>query len=444
MKKESIKKQYNYPKGYSLLQTTIRTKEFLNHPINFINKSMRKFGDTYTATVGANKLILTKDPDFINHILRENHRNYMRSDITAKRGAQFFGNGLLFSNGEYWLKQRRLIQPAFHRNKIKGLYENIEKTIEDYLETFPTGDDVDIYPIMHDLSFRVLIKSLFDIELSNEVMAELNEIFEDLSNFLIKDVNMPLRKLFYPFTGEERKHLKKGKRLREIIRNVINERKSSTEEFTDILDMLIHSKYEDTGESMTEEQLVDEVQILISAGHETTGNTLSWLLYNLSSNDLIQQKLIDSIENSTIDKVMEIDYLKACINESMRLFTTSWTSERVAMIDDRFKSFFYPKGTVIIPYFFGVHRDENIWEDALLFKPERFIENKKLSKARMYFPFGAGPRMCIGNSFALAEISYFLFSFFKSFTIEKTTSIPKLMPLLTLRPNQVIIKVKKR
>ncbi len=437
-------KKYNYPKGYSLLQTTLKTSEFLKHPINFITKSMEQFGDTYTATVGTDKLILTQNPDFINHILRENHRNYMRSDITAKRGAQFFGKGLLFSNGTYWLKQRRLIQPAFHRKKIKGLYGNIEKTIADYLLDFPTGEDIDIYPIMHDLSFRVLIKSLFEIDLSKEVMAELNQIFGELSDFLMKDVNMPIRKIFYPFTGEERTHLKKAKRLREIILQIINERKSATGEFSDILDMLIHSKYEDTGESMTEEQLIDEVQILISAGHETTGNTLSWLMYNLAAHPLSQQKLIRTIDDATIDEVMKNDYLRACIHESMRLFTTSWTSERVAIQDDTFDSYSYPKGTVIVPFFFGVHRDHTRWEDALTFKPERFVEDEKLAKSKKYFPFGAGPRMCIGNSFALAEISYFLFSFFKSYTIQNTAAIPELMPLLTLRPNEVILNIKKR
>ncbi len=436
--------QYNYPKGYSLLETTLKANEFLNNPINFVNKSMDKFGETYTATVGTNKLILTKNPDFINHVLRKNHKNYMRSDMTAKRGAQFFGRGLLFSNGDYWLRQRRLIQPAFHRDKLKGLYQNIQQTIQDYLVDFPTGEEIDIYPLMHDLSFRVLIKSLFEIELSKEVMAELNQIFEELSVFLIKDVNMPLRKLFYPFTGEERSHLKKGKRLRELILNIINERKASTEEFHDILALLIHSTYEDTGESMTEEQLIDEVQILISAGHETTGNTLSWLLYNLASNPSTQQKLIHSIDASTVEDVLENDYLKACINESMRLFTTSWTTERVAMGDDTFESYAYPKGTVVVPFFFGVHRDQKLWEDALLFKPERFVEDKKLVRAKKYFPFGAGPRMCIGNNFALAEISHFLFYFFKSFRIEKIASTPKLMPLLTLRPDQVILKIERR
>lgn len=439
-----MKKQYNYPKGYSLLQTTLKTNEFLKNPIHFVTKSMEKFGDTYTATIGGQKLIVTKNPAFINHILREKQRNYMRSDITAKRGAQFFGKGLLFSNGEYWLKQRRLIQPAFHRSKIKGLFGNIQKTIENYIVDFPTDEEVDIYPIMHDLSFRVLIKSLFEIELSKEIMAELNQIFEELSTFLMLDINMPIRKLFYPFTGEERKHLAKGKRLREIILSIINERKSSTGEFHDILDMLIHSKYEDTGESMTEEQLVDEVQILISAGHETTGNTLSWLMHNLAFNPLKQQKLIEAIDNSTIEDIMQNDYLKACINESMRLFSTSWTSERVAIVDDTFEAYSFPKGTIIVPFFFGTHRDKNLWEDALSFKPERFMEDKKLAKSKKYFPFGAGPRMCIGNSFALAEISYFLFSFFKSFTIDQTTITPELMPLLTLSPDEVVLKVNKR
>lgn len=439
-----MSKKYNYPNGYSLIQTTLKARDFLDNPINFINKTMEKFGSTYSATIGADKLIVTKDPDFINHILRENHKNYTRSDITAKRGAQFFGKGLLFSTGEYWLRQRRMIQPAFHRNKIKGLYENIHKIIEDYLGDIPTGSEVDIVPIMNHLSFQVLIKSLFDIELSKEIMSELNEIFEDLSNFLIKDVNVPLRRLFYPITGEERNHLKKAKRLREIIKMIISDRKSREEEFTDILDMLIHSTYEDTGEQMTEEQLIDEVQILILAGHETTGNTLSWLVYNLASNHIAQEQIINSIENSTLDLVFENVYLRACINESMRLFSTSWTSERVSKVDDTFKNYSYPKGTIIIPYFFGLHRDEHLWEDALRFKPERFIEDKKLSKSKKYFPFGAGPRMCIGNSFALAEISYFLFSFFRLFTIEKTISTPKLVPLLTLRPDKVIVKINKR
>lgn len=427
-----------------MLQTTLKSNEFLKNPIHFITKSMEQFGDTYKATLGTQIVLVTKNPRFINHILRENQRNYGKSVITAERGAEFFGNGLLFSNGEYWLKQRRLIQPAFHRNKIKGLYQNIQHTIENYLADFPTDDNVDIYPIMHDLSFRVLIKSLFEIDLSKEIMAELNQIFQDLSSFLLKDVNVPIRKLFYPFTGEERKHLKKAKRLREIIRNIIKERQANKGEFNDILDMLINSRYEDTGEAMTENQLIDEVQILISAGHETTGNTLSWLLHNLATNPESQQKLVQSIDNSSIDEVMQNDYLKACIHESMRLFTTSWTSERVAMDDDSFESYSFPKGTVIVPFFFGVHRDNNLWKDALSFKPERFINDKKLAKSKQYFPFGAGPRMCIGNAFAMAEISYFLHSFFKSFTIQSTDVTPELMPLLTLRPDKVVLKVEKK
>ena len=208
--------------------------------------------------------------------------------------------------------------------------------------------------------------------------------------------------------------------------------------------MLINSTYEDTGETMTEDQLIDEVLILISAGHETTGNTLSWLLHNLASNPDCQTKLSNSIKETSKTEMMDNDYLKACINESMRLFTTSWTSERVAIVDDEFEEYFFPKGTVVIPFFFGVHRHASLWKDALKFNPERFIEDKKLAKSKKYFPFGAGPRMCIGNSFALAEISCFLHLFFQKFEIQSTEQQPELKPLLTLRPDKVVLKINKK
>src|SRR5687768_16900558 len=118
------KKNYNLPAGYSLLQTTLKSNEFLNDPIKFISKSMEAFSDTYSAALGINrKLILTQNPDFINYDLKKNHRNYIKSELSTERAVSFFGNGLLFSNGDYWLRQRRLIQPAFHREKLKGLYD---------------------------------------------------------------------------------------------------------------------------------------------------------------------------------------------------------------------------------------------------------------------------------------------------------------------------------
>jgi len=436
------KKKYNLPIGYSLFQTTLKSNEFLNNPIKFISKSIDAFSGTYSAALGLNrKLILTQNPDFINYILKENHKNYNKSELATERAVEFFGKGLLFSNGDYWLRQRRLIQPAFHREKLQGLYNIVIKSIDEFLLKFPIGKSVDIYPLVHQLSFNILIQSLFDIKLSSQIREELSHIFTELQDFLIKDINQPLRKFFYPFTRTESIQLKKAKRLREIFIGIINERKSSDKNYADLLDMLLKSKYEDTGEAMTNEQIIDEVLILIFAGHETTANTLSWLLYLLSANQETVQKLRDSFDDSTIHECLNNEYLKATINEAMRLYPAAWMTERVAIEDDEFEEFSFPKNTIIIPFFFGLHRDKNLWKEELKFDPERFIIDTKIAKSKNYFPFGAGPRMCIGNNFAMAEMSFFIFLFLKKFHIQSTGQIPDMKPLITLRPDKVLLNI---
>ena len=436
------KKKYNLPVGYSLFQTTLKSKEFLNNPIRFISKSMEAFSGTYSASLGINrKLIITQSPDFINYILKENHRNYNKSELATERAVKFFGKGLLFSNGDYWLRQRRLIQPAFHREKLQGLYSIIIKSIDDFLLQFPIGKSIDIYPLIHRLSFNIIIQSLFDIKLSSQIMEELSQIFTELQDFLIKDINQPLRRFFYLFTGTENTQLKKAKRLREIFIGIINERKASDKNYDDLLDMLLQSKYEDTGEAMTNEQIVDEVLILIFAGHETTANTLSWLLYLLSTNQNTVQKLTNSFDDSTIHECLNNQYLKATLNEAMRLYPAAWMTERVAIAEDEFEGFTFPKNTIIIPFFFGLHRDKKLWTEELKFVPERFIIDTTVGKSKNYFPFGAGPRMCIGNNFAMAEMSFFIFSFLKKFQIGSTGQIPGMKALITLRPDKVLLNI---
>ena len=436
------KKKYNLPVGYSLFQTTLKSNEFLNNPIKFISKSMNAFSGTYSAALGINrKLILTQNPDFINYILKENHKNYNKSELATERAVKFFGKGLLFSNGDYWLRQRRLIQPAFHREKLKGLYGIIINSIDEFLLKFPIGKNIDVYPLVHQLSFNILIQSLFDINLSSQITKELSQIFTELQSFLIKDINQSIRRLFYPFTGTENSQLKKAKRLREIFIGIINERKESDKNYDDLLDILLKSKYQDTGEGMTNEQIVDEVLILIFAGHETTANTLSWLLYLLSTNNDAAQKLTNSFNTSTVYECLTDEYLKAAINEAMRLYPAAWMTERVAIEDDQFEDFSFPKNTIIIPFFFGLHRDKKLWDEELKFDPERFIVDTKVAKSKNYFPFGAGPRMCIGNNFAMAEMSFFIFSFLKKFQIKSTGQIPDMKALITLRPDKVLLNI---
>jgi cytochrome P450 len=439
----STPKKYRMPAGYSLLQTALMSGKFLKDPIKAVVNNMKLFSGTYSASLGVNrKLITTQNPDFINYILKENHKNYNKSAI-SKSASRFMGNGILFTNGNFWLKQRRMIQPAFHKEKLQGLQSIMIKSIEEYLTTFPCGDRVDIYPFVHGLSFNVLLKSIFNIPLPAEIITEISGIFSDIQEFLIRDTNQPLRRLFYPVTGEKNGTLKKAKRLREIIREIIDQRKTGNKENCDLLDMLLNCTDEDTGVSMPEEQIIDEVLILIFAGHETTANTLSWLLYLLASNQEVLEQLMASFTGKSIGESLFNEYLKATIHEGMRLYPAAWMTERAAVEDDQIGDFSFPAKTIIIPFFFGLHRDENIWEDPLAFKPQRFITDPKAARSNYFFPFGAGPRMCIGNNFAMVEMSFFLYTFLKEFKIGPTGQVPAMKALITLKPDKVILTIQK-
>jgi cytochrome P450 len=274
-------------------------------------------------------------------------------------------------------------------------------------------------------------------------MDEISQIFSDLLGFLMRDTNQPFRRLLYPITGEKNDTLKKAKRLREIIRDIVRERKLGNRNYSDLLDMLLKSKYEDTGESLSEEQIIDELVIIIFAGHETTANTLSWLLYLLSCNIEKLQKLTGALKQINVLDTVNNEYVKASISEAMRLYPAAWMTERVAINDDQFGEFSFPKNTIIIAFFFGLHRHKSLWEEELQFKPDRFIADPKIFKSKNYFPFGAGPRMCIGNNFAMTEMSFFLYLFLNKFEIKATGQIPEMKPLITLRPSEIILNIKK-
>lgn len=437
--------KYQLPEGYSLFQSMLLAGVFLKDPIRSVSNNMVRFAGTYMATLGLKrKLILTQHPGFIQHVLKENHKNYQKSAIATEACARYLGKGLLFSNGAEWLQQRRLIQPAFHREKLQGLQTIIITTIKESIEECPTGDAVDLYPFVHELSFRVLLRSIFDIPLPSDTITEIGQLFTDIQEFLIKDTNQPVRRLWYPLTGHHRMTAGKAQRLRMIIKDIIHQRITGGELKGDLLDMLLHSTYEDTGKSMAEEQVIDEAMILIFAGHETTANTLSWLLYLLSNHISVLTQLQSSLIKTRPQDALTNDRLKAIISEAMRLYPAAWMTERVAIEDDRFGSYFFPAGTIIIPFFFGLHRDEQLWENASVFDPERFMPGEKATRSKNYFPFGAGPRMCVGNHFAITEMCLFIHIFLTEFQIRSTGHIPRMKALITLRPDQVILHIKKR
>lgn len=430
------------PPGYTFLQSLVRTYKQVKNPIGTMEESMTKFNGTYAVNLGLKRMIVTQDPGFIEHVLKTNHKNYFKSPIQTDQLGKFLGKGLLTSNGEYWLKQRRLIQPGFHVDKIHALYAIIKKTVGDFLQAFPTGNQIDVYPLMYKLAFEIVINSLFNVKVPPEHQQQLSTFIREVQEFVIKEVRQPHKNWWFNISGEVDRNLKKAEGARSIIRNIIQERKTSDKKYNDLLDMLLDARYEDNGEPMHENQIIDEILILLIAGHETTANALAWTLHLLATHPDELRRLREATNDLTIEACVTNDLLNAVIKESMRLYPPAWISDRVSLNDDVYNNFSFPAGSIIIVFYYGLHRDEKYWEDPTFFRPSRF-EKKNFSKEKFkaYYPFGAGPRLCIGNNFAIAEMAIFLHAFIHRFTMSPPVTTPRINPLVTLRPDRVLLDI---
>lgn len=435
--------RYNYPPGYSFFGTYQRALKVVKSPLETMMESVDRFGESYSVADGfSGRMILTQDPDFIDYVLRRNHRNYYKSRMVTQKLGRFIGNGLLTSNGAYWLRQRRLIQPGFHPQRVKNLYDIMQATIDRFLDRFPAGDRVDVYPLMNRLAFDVVVNTLFDVDLPADIIAELSRFISEIQEFVISDIRQPHLSWWFEWSGRVAANHRKAERVREILRGVVRERQASGRRFNDLLDMLLDARYEDTGEGMTEEQVLDEIVILFIAGHETTGNTLAWTLYLLASHPNELEQLRKETHGLSIPDRVAHPRLQAVINESMRLYPPAWASDRVSLEEDSYNGFTYPAGTILALFYFGLHRSNRYWEEPLAFRPDRFLKGKESS--RIFFPFGGGPRLCIGNNFAMAEMALFISSFIHRFALESTATLPRMRPLITLRPEGIFLKIDPR
>jgi cytochrome P450 len=420
----------------------VRTYKQAKDAIGTMQESMSRFNGTYSVNLGMMRIITTQDPGLIEYVLKSNHRNYHKSPIQTEYLGKFLGKGLLTANGDYWLKQRRLIQPGFHTEKIQALYVIIKNTINEFLLTVPTGV-IDIYPLMYTLAFDVVINTLFTVKVPADERQKLSSFISDVQEYVMKEVRNPHKRWWFRLNGELQENLDRARGARNIIVSLIRQRKQDKARHNDLLDMLLEARYEETGEPMTEEQLIDEILIILIAGHETTANALSWSLYLLAQHPEELRKAKEASHNLELHQVVGNEVLNNVIRESMRLYPPAWISDRVALDDDEYGQFLIPKGTVIVIFYFGLHRDQREWDDALSFKPSRFGKENNKDIKKIYYPFGAGPRLCIGNNFAMAEMVIFLQSFLQMFHITPGNATPGIKPLVTLRPDSVMLNVTK-
>jgi cytochrome P450 len=423
----------------------------VHNPIPFLEENVINFGKTYTFHIGGVKQgILTIEPEVIQHILQKNNRNYRKSRMQTDILGHYVGKGLLTSEGKFWLRQRRLIQPAFHKTKLDGLVSIVQDEIEKFFNNnWKSGGQRELYTDMHHLAFRVVARALFSTALDDAQVLELSKKISAIQSFVVKRIRQPYLHYWLYMNGQMQLHDKISVSVRQTILDVIRQRKLSGAESNDLLNLLLSARYEDTGEPMSEQQMLDESLILFTAGHETSAVALSWTFYLLAKHpeylEAIRTESPD-IGFSRLDEVMRMQMTTQVIEESMRIFPPAWVIDRLSNSDDAVGSFSYPKDTFIILWIYGLHHDPNLWPQPDKFDPGRFDASlRKSRKPFSYIPFGAGPRMCIGHQFAMMEMIQTMAHVASNYNYELIDRHVGIRPLVTLRPSSdILIKVQKK
>ena len=433
--------KYQYPKRLPIIKFFLNAEQIRKDPIPFHRRFFDTYGDTFSVKIGRRKhLLLSRDKEVVKHILKKNHKNYYKSTIQSKYLSKYLGMGLLTADGPFWLRQRRLIQPAFHKQKMDSLVGLMQQTIQQELADVPTGTAVDVFPITNQLAFNVVATSLFNLSVDEQTLDRLQYIIQQIQLFLVKEVRLLHKGWWFKLSGQVRKHQKLAQENRTIVRKIIEDRKASGEVHNDLLDMLLATRYEDTGEPMSTKQLIDEISILFVAGHETTANALAFTAYLLAKHPTIQERVFLEVRHAgeqsedLLEQIRSMPYTRAVIDESMRLFPPAWITDRENLEDDSLGEYRIEKRTLVGVSFYELHRNPNYWEAPDEFRPERFLGPAKKDTADIYYPFGAGPRMCIGMGFAVYEMVLAIAELVRNYRFTTQVKEPKLNALITLKP----------
>lgn len=425
-------------------------KDILKNPLPFHHRNFQKFGDAFRVKIGYGKsIVFTRDPALIKHVLQKQHKNYQKSPLQTVQLAKYVGHGILTSNGEHWRTHRRMVQPAFHKKKLVGLLGIMQMAIRDALKAIKPDEVINVPPLMGDLAFQVVARSLFSKSDIERPMQRLQQITERNQKMLIREMRQPYLNWWFRLSGAIKRHLALSKEGRHILNTIIEDRLRSGIEGDDLLDMLLNARYED-GTPMSREQLLDEVLILFTAGHETTANALSFALYFLAKDQKVQEKAFQEVEKLDLEKgdIMEnltrLPYIKQCIEEALRLYPPAYVIDRIAMADDTFEGRTIKKNTMILMSVYELHRYQPFWDAPDDFVPERFDRENGKDFQEYYYPFGAGPRMCVGNNFAMHEMTMTVAEVLKTFHLQTDLEAVGINPLISLKPKEVLLKFDKR
>jgi cytochrome P450 len=411
-------------------------RELVRDPLNYFLSITRQYGDIICYRPAPDTAFLINHPDYIQHVLVENARNYSKDTYTNSAFKKAIGDGLINLEGDAWLERRRLMQPAFHHMRLEALDGMIVEAAGDMLDRwqdrYEAGQAVDVAREMAALTMTITSRALFGVNLGDEVN-EIGEIFNGVAELLEKPNHPQL--------------LKAADEFAKVVERIILERRKDFHDGGDLLSSMMTATYEGSDATLNDQQLRNEVRGLLIAGYETTANALTWTTYLLSQNLWACERLRSEVRHAlagrkpNVTDLRRLPFLRLVLDESLRLYPPAWIIGRRATGVDEIGGYHVPAGTVIAICIYALHRHPAFWESPDVFDPGRFTPERSAGRERYaYIPFGAGPRQCIGNAFGLMEASLILACIAQRYELHMLEgSEVQPQPLFVLRPNRDLL-----
>ncbi|HLI05919.1 MAG TPA: cytochrome P450 [Ktedonobacteraceae bacterium] len=418
--------------------------ELRRDPPGYLQQLQRTYGDMATIHFGKQPVVLLFRPEYVRYVLVEHPRSFVNSSFAGgpNDDSSAANEGLLTINGEKHRQQRRAVQSAFHKKRVEGYATIMREYTQELLDGWQAGETVDMSQAMQEVTLRIVSKCLFSIDLSNQLrplsgafngfIASQSSVVEDLLNIRIDN----------PITGYGRR-MAAMRQLNTLVYTLIAQRRDNPSGYDDVLAMLMEATSGEEPETkLTEKQIHDHVITFLAAGHETTAVALVWTFYLLAQYPEVREKLLEELRTvlagraPTVEDIAKLPYLDWVLSESMRLYPPAWMQVRFTAGDVELGGVNLPKGTMLIVSQWVLHRLPEIWGDAEIFRPERWDPvNGQQVPPGAYFPFGGGPRTCIGMPFAQLEAKLILATILQRYTPQPVSGYtPGLLPVITLRP----------
>lgn len=425
------------PKGLPLIGNLLA---FRRDPIGFFQNAAREYGDVVRFNLASLECYLLNKPEYIQDVLVTHHRNFVKGR-GLERAKDFLGEGLLTSEGEHHLRQRRLMQPAFHRQRVAAYGTMMAEHSLRTRERWSNNATLDIDQEMMRLTLSIAGKTLFDADVESEateIGAALTTMMQGWPKLL-----SPLYPILSKLPLPSNRLLREAQqRLDDTVLRMMTERRASGEDRGDLLSMLLMAQDEEDGSGMSDKQVRDEAMTLFIAGHETTANAMTWTWYLLSQHPEVETKLhgeLDAVLGNRLpsaEDVSRLSYTRKVFTESIRLYPPAWTIGRRALNDYNVSQYRIPANSMIFMSPYVMQHDARYFPNPEVFDPERWTPEAQAARPKFsYFPFGGGPRQCIGEAFAWMEGVLLIATIAQRWKLRLVPGHPIAMqPLVTLRP----------